>query len=478
MLEKYKKLPVQAKASAWYTICNFFQNGISFLVVPLYIRLLSTDEYGRWSVFQSWRDILIIFASLNLYAGIYTKTLVDNKFDRDKYTSSMQGLGTVCTIILFVLYSLFHSKIDKTLGLSLPYILILFIYFAVYPGFLFWMTRKRVEYKYISVVVVTAIVSIGIPLLSILFLFTLGRKAEALILGFLIMQCIIGFVLYIKQFIKCHSFFDLSFWKYALEYNLPLIPHYLSLIILNQSDRIMIKNYCGDGDAGRYSLAYQLAIVITILATSINGSRVPWTYEKLKTGRYDNLKKIICYLVIFLSCVTVILGLFSPEIIGVIGTDEYKTATYVIPVVSLGLFYSFIYDLFAAIEFYFGYTKYVMYASTVGAVLNLLLNMVFIPKYGFVAAAYTTLICYAVLMLMHFAFYRRIIHIQKISEDIYNDKIIFAITGITTILVFFILLSYGNSILRISIAILFICSFILLRKRFVKLIKGIFDIRS
>ena len=67
IIKKYNNMAVQAKASIWYTICNFFQKGISFVVVPIYVRLLSTSEYGDWSVFQSWRDILIIFASLNLY---------------------------------------------------------------------------------------------------------------------------------------------------------------------------------------------------------------------------------------------------------------------------------------------------------------------------------------------------------------------------------------------------------------------------
>ena len=97
-INKYRSMAVQAKASIWYTICNFFQKGISFIAVPIYVRLLTTDEYGDWSVFQSWRDILIIFASLNLFSGVYTKTLVDNKDDRDRYTSSMQGLGTIVSL--------------------------------------------------------------------------------------------------------------------------------------------------------------------------------------------------------------------------------------------------------------------------------------------------------------------------------------------------------------------------------------------
>ena len=104
IFKKRKEMPIQAKASLWYTICNFFQKGISFVVVPIYIRLLTTAEYGEWSVFQSWRDILIIFASLNLYAGVYTRALIDKEDDRDRYTSAMQGLGTLISVGFLVVF--------------------------------------------------------------------------------------------------------------------------------------------------------------------------------------------------------------------------------------------------------------------------------------------------------------------------------------------------------------------------------------
>ena len=192
MLEKYKNMPVQAKASIWYAVCNFFQKGISFIVVPIYIRLLTTGEYGEWNIFQSWRDILIVLASLNLYAGVYTKTLVDNKNDRDRYTSSMQGLGTLITIGLLAVYVFARAWVNPLIGLNTPYMLLLFLYFIVYPAFSFWGTRQRVEYKYKSMVVVTAIVSLLTPTLSLALFFMTELRELALVLGFLIVQCAIG----------------------------------------------------------------------------------------------------------------------------------------------------------------------------------------------------------------------------------------------------------------------------------------------
>ena len=463
IIKKYNNMAVQAKASIWYTICNFFQKGISFVVVPIYVRLLSTSEYGDWSVFQSWRDILIIFASLNLYAGVYTKTLVDmsDGKKRDRYTSSMQGLGSLITLTLLLIYFFTHEWCNKIIGLNTPLMLLLFLYFLVYPAFSFWTTRQRVEYKYRPMVIITVIISVLTPSLSILLVCFTKLRSEALILGFLIVQCAVGLYFYIYQFIKGKCFVSIDYWKYATKFNIPLVPHYLSLIVLNQSDRIMIKHLCNESDAGIYSFAYQIASAINVLISAINGSRVPWTYEQLKCRIYNSLKKITNALVAMMAVIVLIVSLLSPEAIRILGTQEYQSAVYVIPVVTLGVYFTFVYDLYASVEFYYGATKYVMYASVTGAILNIILNAIFIPLFGFIAAAYTTLFCYVVFMFMHYVFSNKVIKEQHIFESVYDNKSIFALSAISSFICICSMVTYKYTILRlILIVILFFTCFI------------------
>lgn len=457
--QKYQNMAIQAKASIWYTICNFFQKGLSFIIVPIYVRLLTTAEYGEWSVFQSWRDILIIFASLNLYAGVYTKTIVDNKDDRDRYTSSMQGLGTLISLGLLIIYFFTHNWCNRMLGLETPYMLLLFLYFIVYPSFSFWGTRQRVEYKYKPMVIVTIIVSILTPTISILLLQNTNLRANALILGYLIVQCAVGLLFYIYHFWKGRCFFHKEYWQYAAKFNIPLIPHYLSLIVLGQSDRIMIKHYCGESDAGIYSFAYQIASAINVLISAINGSRVPWTFEQLKARVYDRLKKITNALVLMMTGIVLFVALISPEIISVLGTSDYQIAVYVIPVVTLGVFYTFVYDLYASIEFYYGATKYVMFASVIGAVLNIILNAIFITIFGFIAAAYTTLVCYLVFMLMHYLFSKKVLREQKISDSVYDNRTVFFLSGVITVVGLGCMATFQYTLIRVVLiaALISIC---------------------
>ncbi len=457
---KRKRLSAQVKTGIWYTICNFFQKGVAFLVVPLYVRVLSTEEYGRWSVFQSWTGILLIFTTLNLYCGFYTKKLVDIQDDneRSRFTSSIQGLGTTVCIFVAILYLCARETIEKVLGLNTILMSMLLLFFIVYPSISFWNTRKRIENKYIQMAAISILIVIAMPAISITLLLFTGMREYALIIGYLGTYIIIGLIVYCIILCQGKCFFDGEYWKQALRFNLPLIPHYLSLLVLNQSDRIMINNISGNGDAGIYSFSYQIASSVNVIFSSINGIRVPWTYQQLKEGAYIRLRRNTSLLVLLVALVVILFSLFSPEIINIMGTEDYKKALYIIPVVLVGIFYTFIYDLYATIEFYYSATKYIMVASVAGAVSNIVLNMIFIKRYGFLAAAYTTLVCYLMFMLFHYTIYRKLTN--KKTTYIYDDKFIFLVILIASIFCIISMITFRFTVLRYGIIITFIVCFL------------------
>lgn len=420
IIRKYKESPIQAKASLWYTVCNILQKGISFLIVPIYVRILTTAEYGQYSVFQSWRDTLIIFATLNLYCGVFTKAMVDHEKDRDRYTSCMQGLTTLITGCLFVVYLLGQTFWNRIFAMDTVTMLLMFAYFILYPAFSFWSVRQRVEYKYVRMVVITLVVAVVIPAVSIALLLTTNLRTKAVIWGYLIVQCAVGSVFYFLQFIRGKKLYVKQYWVDALKFNIPLIPHYLSLIVLGQSDRIMIRHYCGDDKVGIYNLAYQVSMVMNVFIGAVNGSLVPWSYEKLRDKQYGKIKDIATKLCAAIAVCTMGIVLVAPEIIKILGTSDYAAAVWVIPAVAISGYFTFCYSLFSTIEFYYGATKFVMVASCVGAGLNVVLNAIFIPRFGFVAAGYTTMVCYLVFMIMHYVFMKKICRQNMNGKKAYN----------------------------------------------------------
>jgi O-antigen/teichoic acid export membrane protein len=115
---KYKRFPVQVRASFWFLICSFLQKGISVITTPIFTRLLSTAEYGQYSVFDSWLKIVTIFVSLHLYSGVYIQGLVKFSDDRKRYSSSLQGLTLLLCVGWTVVYLLFHEYWNRLFTLT------------------------------------------------------------------------------------------------------------------------------------------------------------------------------------------------------------------------------------------------------------------------------------------------------------------------------------------------------------------------
>lgn len=473
IVKKYKQMSIPTKAGLWYTLCNILQKGISFLTVPLFVRVLTTTEYGNYTVFQSWKEILMIFATLNLYCGVFTKAMVDYEDDREKYISCMQGLTTVIVLCFLIIYCSFNSFWNNLFDSDLLTMSLMMAYFIVYPAFQFWSVRQRVEYHYKKMVIFTVMASLAAPLLGIILLYNTSLREYAVIWGYLISQIVVGITVYVYQFIKGRCFHNKAYWLYALKFNIPLIPHYLSLIVLGQSDRLMIKEFCGQEKTAIYTLAYQISMMMSIAISAINSSFVPWIYSELKNKTYTNIKRISNSLCVIVGVMTIGAILIAPEIIHILGTEDYYEAIWVVPAVATSAYFTFCYGLFSNVEFYFGATYYVMIASISGALLNLGLNAIFIPKFGYIAAGYTTLVCYLVFMIIHYYFMKKTCLRNNIVEPVFDMRFIWLSVVVVFVLLMACLMTYKLSIIRWFLIIVLFLMLIINRKRIVGLINGI-----
>ncbi len=167
LVEKYHKLPIQVKASLWFLLCSFLQKGISTLTTPIFTRLLSTAEYGQYSVFNSWLSLATIFVTLHLYSGVYTQGLIKYDKERNIFSSSLQGLTTTMVAAWTVIYVLFHNFWNTLFSLTTVQMLAMLVMIWATAAFNFWAAEQRVKLKYKTLVGVTLAVSFAKPLLGI-----------------------------------------------------------------------------------------------------------------------------------------------------------------------------------------------------------------------------------------------------------------------------------------------------------------------
>lgn len=470
--DKYKKIPVTVRASFWFLVCGFIQRGISLITTPIFSRLLSTSEYGDFSVYNSWYNIIIIFASLNLASGVYMRGLVKYEDDKDKFTGSLQCLYILTTAICFSIYMIFQEKWDTLFGLDSSFIYAMFIDILAATAYHFWSTQQRVDFQYKKLVIVTmlnAVLRPGVGIVMI-YLFPL-HKLEARIFSMVIVDAITFAPFFFGIFRKGPKVFTTKYWKYALAFNLPLVPHYLSQIVLNQSDRIMIKSMVGSSDAGIYSLAYSVASIMTIVNTSVINTLTPWMYKKMKEKEYNQIGTNTIPLLILIAFANFTLVALAPEAVAIMAPASYYDAIWVIPPVAASTFFTFMYSLFSRFEFYFEKTQFMMIASVLGACMNLLLNYIFIPKYGYYAAGYTTLFCYMLYCIGHYLLMRRINNQLMDHVKVYNTKLIIFIAFVFLMLCGIMMCLYKSFVLRLLLYILVCGFFIWKRKEFIDLFK-------
>lgn len=426
LLDKYKNLTAPVKASLWFLICGFLQKAISMLTTPVFTRIMTETEYGRFSVYNTWLGIAQIVVSLNLAAGVYTRGLVKNEDDQDRFSSAMLGLSTTCILIWCVIYVFFHNAINDLLGLSSLMGAAMLLEVWAHIAYQFWTNREKVAYRYKKLVVLTLLYVILRPVLGVICVLQadLLHQAEARLLATVAVNLVLFTGLYISIFKKGRKFFDRKYWLYALRFNIPLLPHYLSQIVFNQSDRLMINSICGSSEAAYYTVAYTIAMVLQIFNTSVSATMNPWIYKSLKEKEYKKIGKVTYWVLAVIAIINLAVVLIAPEVLHIMAPESYQAALWVIPPVTVSVFFSFLYDVFVTFEFYFEKTHYVTTATVVTAVLNIVLNAVLIPKFGFVAAGYTTLLCYILYAFIHYMLMKKITKAYLEDTRIYNAKVI------------------------------------------------------
>lgn len=478
LFAKYNSFPIQVKASMWFLICNFLQKGISFISTPIFTRIMTPEEYGSFSVFTSWQGIIAVFVSLNLYAGCFTRGLVKYEEERPQFVSSFQGLSFTLTVIWTGIYVILKDFINEITGLTTVQILCMLVLIWITTIFGFWSAEQRVDFKYRALVILTLVVSAVNVVFGIVFVYFAEDKVTARILGMVLVELIAYFGLFITQLKKGKQFFNKKFWKYALGFNIPLIPHYLSMTVLNSADRIMIGDMVGDYEAGIYNLAYQVSMIMTLFNNAISQTTDPWLYKKIKEKKIGDISKIGYPIFIAIALLNILLIAFAPEAIAIFAPEEYKEAIYIIPPVAMSGFFIFLYGFFAVFEFYYKKTKFIAVATMSGAVLNVVLNYIFIDLFGYMAAGYTTLICYIVYAVCHYLGMNKVCKDNLDKVRPYKTKILLLISLAFMGLGFVFLFTYNYPVIRYILLSVIILVAIIMRKKIILFVKDLLSLRK
>ncbi len=463
LIQKYKNLSLPLKVSVWFFVCSLLQKGLAFLTTPLFTRLLSVDDYGIVSIFYSWEQIVVIFVTLGLANSVFNVGLVHNPDDRDNFQSSMLGISLVSALFFSFLLWAFFPLISPSVQLENKYIAILPILCFFATVLQMWSLRERFEYHYKAMALITLLHTFLGTFIAILLVLDFEDRAWGKVFGASCVTIVIGLFCGLDFIRKSKKLFISKYWKFALKYNIPMIPHFLSGVLLNQLDRIMIQRMCGLAQAGIYTVAYNSAMVVYILNQSLSASYNPWLLQRLKTKNYGNIKKNVNIILLCYSAALSIVILFAPEIMKIMAPIEYQAGIYVIPPVAASMYFILLFNIYAPVEHYSLKTKFIAMASVFATISKIILNIYFIDFLGYLAAGYTTLACYILYAFAHYLYMKRVCRKNLDNINLFDNKFIWILGG--TITVFSVVLAFVYEYMLIRYVLILSIALVLVMKK-------------
>lgn len=467
-----KKIPIGIKSASAYVIASVLTRGLAIITIPIFTRLLTTEQMGTVNLYNTWSSNLSIITSLAITSGGLGLAMKEFETERDEYTSSILLIPTIMSAVLLLIYRAAPDFFQHILGLSNGLILFMLFGLMVSPATAIWMYRKRYEYKYMQ----SSLFSFGVALISCIlsiYVVTYMKKNNPvnIVEGKLISSALISygasFILYISMMLKGRTLFSKKYWIFSLQLSLPLVGYSFSNQILMFSDRIMISKMVDNSAVGIYSLLYNVSSLSDIVWNAMIAAYIPFLYQNFDSQK-DKIRKITDILLIFYAGVAIILTFFAPEIVWILATEEYYESVNIMPPIACGIFYMAVFGIYTPIFIYYKKTGYLMVTTSITAVLNIILNVIFIPLFGYQAAAYTTLVSYGVLAFIQYLiavnFENRM---NGIKNSIYNNFHIMLLSFVTTIICLSGILLYKFYMLRylIIFLIIFICSLVIYRNR-------------
>lgn len=416
-------------------IANIISTGVSqgaaFLAVFLFSRMLGADQYGRYAVLSSW---ILLFTSV---MGIGTESTIAIAIYqyKDNYLSYKKSLlvygfflnlvlGFVIVVCLFPFYKRFE----------LSFKIILFLLFISYANYTFNFFKMCCIYEMKVWLLLKVTLIISLSALGLAYLFVISFSEEyrywGKLFGDAIPYCIFLIIYLFLGILKSKVNIDFSYFKYALILGGPIVFHSIGHIVLAQSDRIMMK-WIGvaNSKVGIYSFYYTMAMILAAVLDTLNNSWCPFFYKYL--NNQDKVKvnqKSRNYIELFTSIVFVYL-LIVREVIAILQTEEYLQGISLLPILVLSVYFTFVYQFSVNYEFYLKKTRIIAIGTVLTAILNIVLNCIFIPIWQDKGAAVATCFSYIFLSALHNIF------VRKTSDYKWIIKSKPLIWGITSIII-------------------------------------------
>ncbi len=398
-----------------YLVANVITAIVALLAIPAYSRLLDPSDYGVLGVFNSATTILVAVLPLGTHSAI-GRYYYEGKDDYPEVIGTTIILA-VCafavTSLLLLPWWLDLAELVSVPGKIIPLVLAVTA-LRIIQSFHNQLFTARKESMLVAVSNLLRVIGeFGIALLLLLSIST--DKFLGPIGG----QVIAGAALALFCIWKLRPHTKLTFQKkharYVLAFGAPLIIYQLGGIILGAADRFMIAAFLGTEETGVYALSYNLGMTVSLVFVAISQAWVPYYYALMREERYDEHDRQLELVIRVICACGLLVGVVGAEVARPLIGPAYHGGLNLVGIVAISYVWK---ALGQAYSRNFQFVKRTVLSSGVflaAAITNILLNWLFLPRWGIAAAAYTTLLSFVVMLVLAWFINRTVLGLHAIA---------------------------------------------------------------
>ena len=390
------------KAGFWYVASTFLLKGIAFLTIPIFSRLLSKNDYGEFANYANWQATLLVITGAELYNSL-SRAYYDFKKDYDQFISSVVILSILNTAVVYILFILNSTWVLNVVKIPSQFVHVMFFTLMCSSCKALYLTRERTLYRYRSVAVISAIDTIIPTIIAVLLVAASKESARlsARIYGFYLPSSAIGLTCALVLLEKGKSF-KRSHCIYALKLSLPLLLHYLTVSLLTSTNTIIANNLGGPALGAEISMATSVIHLLTILFQALSGALTTWMMDNLAQEQYFKIKKESVLFIAGLAAVSVGVILIAPELIRILGGEQYYSSVALIPWLVIA---AFIQSLTTILTIILTYDKNVVKTAIIAgiaAVSSVVLKVLLFPQYGAICLPVVNIVICSIMLFANY----------------------------------------------------------------------------
>lgn len=444
-----KKLLVNTVIISIGKICTQL---ITFLLLPLYTNLLSTEEYGIADLVTVFIMLVVPIVTLQIEQGVYRELIEVRENDSEK--SKIISNTFITTFLQIVLYTIIFLVVSLFIKNEYKYFLLFNTIAYIFSSILLQISRgldKNIFYS-----IGSFICAISTIIFNIIFLVVFKMGAYGMLIGNLL-----GYIsnvvfllisLNIFKYIKIRLF-NMDLIIKILKYSIPLVPNAICWWIFSASDRMIVNAILGVSSVGILAAALKFSNLLSSMYSVFHISWVESISLNIKKSDGKQFFNEMLNVVFFMFCsISLMMISVMPFVFSILVDKNYYFGFYLLPISIVASLANIMVSLVTAVYYGFKDSKSIAKTSLYAAILNVIIHFVLIKYIGLYAAPVSTLCAYLLVTIF------RIIDINKKYLKIRFDlnKISITILFYSLIILFYYLNNYYFNILSILLSILYL----------------------